>query len=109
MIYVERDKIGNIIALHGNPGPGIMEGKSSIDQELIEFVSRNVNDDSLKRLLSLTDIDTIRILEDLIDLLVRKNIILFTELPEQAQARIRERKRIRERMVSQTLTVDDIL
>lgn len=109
MLYVERDNEGKIIALHGGPGPGIMEGKSSIDQELIEFVNQNISDDSLKLLLSLSDIDTIRVLEDLIDLLVRKNIILLTELPEQAQARIRERKRIREQMVSQTLMVDDIL
>ncbi|MFC1895922.1 hypothetical protein ACFL0Q_04580 [Thermodesulfobacteriota bacterium] len=109
MLYVERDSDGRIIALHGKPGPDITEGKSSVDQELIDFVSKKVNEDSLKLLLSLSDIDTIRVLEDLIDLLVRKNVIILTELPEQAQARIRERKRIREQMVSQSLTVDDIL
>ena len=109
MLYVERDSKGSIIALHGIPRPGITEVKSAFDQELIDFVSQNVGDDSLKLLLSLTDIETVRILEDLIDLLVRKKIIMFTELPEKAQERIRERKRIRKQMVSQTLMVDDIL
>lgn len=109
MLYVERDSKGSIIALHGIPGPGITEVKSGLDQELIDFVSQNVGEDSLKLLLSLTDIGTVRILEDLIDLLGRKNIIMFTELPEKAQERISERKRIREQMVSQSLMVDDIL
>jgi len=64
----------------------------------------------LKRLLlSLSDMGIIRLLEDLIDLLIRKHIISFTELPEQAQERIRERKRLRESMTSQDLTVDNII
>ena len=51
----------------------------------------------------------IRIVEDLIDLLIRKNLILFTELPEDAQAKIRERKRVRAIMTDEDLVVDDIL
>jgi len=51
----------------------------------------------------------IRLLEDLIDLLIQKNVIFFTELPEQAQERIKERKRLRETLNPQELMVDDIL
>jgi hypothetical protein len=61
------------------------------------------------RLLSLSDTGIIRILEDLIDLLIRKNIILFTELPEQAQAKISDRKMLREGIGPDHLMVDDIL
>lgn len=109
MLYVERNKDGEIIALHSRPGEDITEQKSSMDDEVLNFVKKNVTTDSFKLLLSLSDSSVIRIIEDLVDLLIKKNVILFTELPEQAQEKIRERKQVREEMVSQDLVVDDIL
>jgi hypothetical protein len=109
MLYVERANDGEIIALHNNPGKSDSEQKSLVDEEVVNFLKNSTNQDSWKQLLLLTDSGTIRILEDLIDLLIRKNIISFTELPEQAQERIMERKWLREKMASQDLLVDDIL
>lgn len=109
MFYVERAEDGRIIALHGSPNPSAVEQKSMMDEEVLRFLSKSGTDDALKQLLAVTDIGTIRILEDIIDLLIRKNIINFTELPEQAQRRIRDRKQLREKMVTQDLLVDDIL
>jgi len=109
MLYVERDAAGNIISLHNKPEPGAGERKSLMDEELLEFLNKNVDADPRLQLLSLSDLGIIRILEDLIDLLIRKNIILFTELPEQAQAKIRDRKRLREKIGPDHLMVDDIL
>ena len=60
-----------------------------MDEEVLAFFNTT---DSWKQLMAISDLGTVRILEDLIDVLVRKNIIHFTELPEQAQQRIRERK-----------------
>jgi len=51
----------------------------------------------------------IRLLEDLINLLTKKNIILFTELPEKAQEKIIEREQIRGKISSQNIIVEDIL
>lgn len=109
MLYIERAEDGRIVALHNNPEQNDSEQKSIIDEEIVNFLKTSTNADSWKQLLSLTDSRTIRILEDLIDLLVRKNVICFTELPEQAQERIRERKWLREKMSSQDLLVSDIL
>lgn len=109
MLYVERDEEGNITALHGSPKPDAVEEKSVVDDEILEFLNKTVSADSRKLLLSLSDIGIIRLLEDLIDLLIQKNVIHYTELPEQAQEKIRERKRLRETIMPQTLTVDDIL
>jgi len=109
MLYVERAKDGEIIALHNNPDQSNSEPKSLVDEEVINFLSKSTNSESWKQLLSLTDSGTIRILEDLIDLLSRKNVISFTELPEQAQERILERKWLREKMSTPDLLVDDIL
>jgi hypothetical protein len=109
MLYIERDGEGTIIATHSSPQPNASEEKSVIDDELLDFLNKTVSADSRKLLLSLSDMGIIRLLEDLIDLLIHKNIIFYTELPEQAQKKIRERKRLRETITSQTLTVDDIL
>jgi hypothetical protein len=109
MLYVERDGAGNIIALHNKPEPGIHEQKSIMDEEILGFLNRSVDTDPWVQLLSLSDISIIRILEDLIDLLIHKNVILFTELPEAAQAKINERKQVREKIGPEQLMVDDIL
>jgi len=109
MLYVERDDNGNIIGLHRTPDPKADEQKSIMDEEILAFLNKNVDTDPWVQLLSLSDIGIIRILEDLIDLLIRKNVILFTDLPEEAQSKIRERKKVRERIAPQDFMVDDIL
>jgi hypothetical protein len=109
MLYVERDDNGKIIGLHRSPDPKADEQKSIMDEEILEFLNKNVDTDPWIRLLSLSDIGIIRILEDLIDLLIRKNVIIFTDLPEEAQSKIRERKKVRERINPQDFMVDDIL
>lgn len=109
MLYVERAVDGKIIALRANPGPNASELKPITDQEVLDFLDDNIDKDPWKVLLSLSDIGFIRLLEDLIDLLLRKNVIIFTELPEKAQEKMIERKRIREKISSQNLMVDEIL
>ena len=109
MLFIERDKIGNIIALHVKPEPNSREQKAIMDDEILEFLNKSVDTDPWVQLLSLSDMSIIRILEDLIDLLIRKNIIMLTDLPEKAQTKISERKRVREKMDPGHLMVDDIL
>lgn len=109
MLYVERDSDGNIIALHNKPEKGIHEQKSMMDEEILQFLNRSVDSDPWVQLLSLSDISIIRVLEDLIDLLIRKNIILFTELPAEAQKKIKQRKQVRDKIAPEHLMVDNIL
>ena len=109
MLYVERDREGMIIAMHSSLKPNASEEKTVIDEEILDFLHKTVSADSRKLLLTLSDMGIIRLLEDLIELLIQKNVILFTELPEQAQEKIQERKRLRETITSQNLMVDNIL
>ena len=83
MLYVERDGEGTIIAMHSSPQPNASEEKTVVDEEILDFLSKTVSADSRKLLLSLSDMGIVRLLEDLIDLLIHKNIIYYTELPEQ--------------------------
>lgn len=109
MLYVERDDNGKIIGVHTSPTPKAVETKPAVDEELIDFLAKTTGNDPRKLQLSLTDMGMIRLVEDLVELLIQKNIILYTDLPEYAQRKIHERKRLREEIACQTLTVDDIL
>ena len=109
MLYIKRDSAGKIVSLHTQVAPGAIEQKSIMDDEIVEFLNTSVDTAPWMQLLSLSDIGIIRILEDLIDLLIKKNVILFTELPDEAQRKIRERKELRQKISPDQLVVDDIL
>ncbi|OGQ94760.1 MAG: hypothetical protein A2521_16720 [Deltaproteobacteria bacterium RIFOXYD12_FULL_57_12] len=109
MLYVERDENGKIVAIRHACDAKAAEKKSMIDEEVLDFLDKNVNMDPFMQLLSLSDIGIIRILEDLIDLLIKKNIFMLTELPQEAQEKINERKHVRQKMSDQCFMVDDIL
>jgi hypothetical protein len=81
MLYVQRDENGKIIGLTVTPGENTEEA-SLTDADVSEF-------------LSASDPDMIRVLEDLIQLLVNKNLITFEELPETAQLKLLYRKNTR--------------
>lgn len=107
MLYVERNSDGEIVSVRRDPGGPKMEQKEAADDEILEFLSKNGSKDSILHLLSTMDVSIIRILEDLIDLLVDKNIIMFSELPDQAQEKLRNRKHLRQQIGRETLLVED--
>ncbi len=53
------------------------------------------SDDPVPNRLSQTDAELARVLEDLIDLLITRGLIQFTDLPEAAQAKLMERRQTR--------------
>jgi hypothetical protein len=109
MLYIERNKDGEIVGLRNNPSAQANEKKSVIDEEVLTFLNKKAGDESYLHLLSLSDVGIIRILEDLVELLIKKNIILLTELPAEAQDKIRERKLLRDKMYNEDIMVEDIL
>jgi len=109
MLYIERDNNGHIVGVRTKATANITEQKSIMDEEIMDFLSSSVDTDPWMQLLSLSDIGIIRILEDLVDLLIKKNVIRFTDLPEEAQKKIHDRKQIRQKLSPEQLVVDDIL
>lgn len=109
MLFIERNAEGGIIALRrGEQQPG-REQASLLDEEVLAFLKTGGEIETLAQLLMYSDASIVRVLEDLIDLLIEKKVILFTELPTEAQDKIRERKQLRAKMVDDPLLVDDIL
>ncbi|MCL7488828.1 MAG: hypothetical protein M8357_11730 [Desulfobulbaceae bacterium] len=109
MLYIERNDNGTIAAIHQTPTDKATEQKTLLDEEVIAFLGKDSDLDSWIQLLSLSDISIIRVIEDLIDVLVKKNVIMLTDLPEEARDKLKERKRVRKKMGNDAIIVDDII
>jgi len=109
MLFVERDHEGTIVAIRrGEEGCGL-EPVTLLDTEVLSFLQSSGEIESLAQLLMHSDASIVRVLEDLVDLLIKKKVILFTELPVEAQVKIQNRKQLRARLVDDQLMVSDIL
>ena len=95
MPYVKRSDTGEIIAISQQPADGFEEQVSPDSLELSTFLQTMGHADSQ---LSATDQDFVRVLEDVVELLIDKGIILFTELPDSAQEKMLYRQRLRSKI-----------
>ncbi len=110
MLFIERNQNGNIIAIHNDNPQGIFEQTSLKDPDVLQFLKQTATGDELMtRALAQSDTDLVRVMEDLIQLLIDRNIINFTDLPEEAQAKIRNRQTMRSHLAETDFMVDDIL
>jgi hypothetical protein len=97
MPHVRRNASGLIESLHRSPGEGtefVPEGS----KELLLFVGAAPAPD-----FNQLDADFVRVLEDVIDTLIVRNVLNITDLPEQAQAKLFARKTFRERSSKSSL------
>ena len=94
MPYVKRDEQGRIITLNLEPGEGLAEMAPN-SPELLAFMHKMGLEQST---LQQSDMRLVRVLEDLIDLLIDRDVIRFTDLPLPAQEKLMERRSIRQSM-----------
>jgi predicted RNase H-like nuclease (RuvC/YqgF family) len=111
MFYAERDKDGKIIAIRTGSALKAEEAEPLSDEELENFLNGEYGSSAYESLLRAADLKMIRVLDDLIEVLVKKNVITFTDLPREAREKLGLRKEARKRLQesSPDITVDDIL
>lgn len=109
MIYVQRDDQGKINAISLEPQYPGMEELSSQSEELLEFIKKCGRVELYNQILAESDNAIARVLEDLIDLLIEKKIIMATELPLHAQKKLQHRKMLRQEREKIQLLVDYIV
>jgi len=110
MIYIERDDAGNITAIKRENTNDSTEKEGLTSENLVEFlVSGEMPLSSYKQVLEHMDSEFIRVLDDLVDVLVQKKVILLTDLPEDARKKIFDRKAVRQKIKQPNVIVDDIL
>lgn len=101
MPYIQRDAFGRVMALYLAPPSEDAELLPATHPDVLQFMATDTAQLSAEdRRLLLTELDRpmIRVLEDLVDVLIKKRIIILTDLPEQAQKKILARKETRERL-----------
>lgn len=93
MPYVRRDRAGDIVAMSETGEGGCDEQLLPNDVELQRFLARF---EPSRDALAGTDQSFIRVLEDLIELLIVRGVIRFTDLPDAAQVKMMQRQQLRE-------------
>jgi hypothetical protein len=80
-VFIVRDALGNITSLSATASAG--SSATSIDDPEVQEYLRDL------------DVDLVRVLEDVVDLLVGRGVFRFTDLPESAQQKLMFRKTLR--------------
>lgn len=106
MPFVRTDTAGNVISLHREPTAEATERVAVNDPRVSAFLGREIAGPD-GEFLSL-DLDLIRVLEDLVDVLIERNVITFTDLPPAAQEKIFRRRTKREKRADGGILVDSL-
>ncbi|MDF1689269.1 MAG: hypothetical protein P1U35_06655 [Cycloclasticus sp.] len=95
MPYVNRNSEGKIIKLLDAPSGSDSEWLELGQVEVMEFLQKLNNKVELKESLLSSDGEMVRVVEDLVDMLMEKQVFVFTELPEAVQDKLNKRKKLR--------------
>ncbi len=94
MPYVLRNDEGRIIAVLSEHVEGA-EMVSANDGQLTEFLQKDSPESRAQAELIESDLGIVRVLEDLIDILIERGHIMFTDFPEHAQKKLLTRRGFR--------------
>lgn len=104
MPYVARDGTGNIVAVSLMASAEAKEAVADDAPELHAFLQRMAAEHGA---LQSSDLRLIRAIEDVIDLLIHKNVICITDLPPAVQAKLTERRSLRHSLNALKLIGED--
>lgn len=103
MPYVRRNEHGEVLSLHRHAEAGASEFLPEDHADVRAFVGDATAPKAATEGFARLDADFVRVLEDVIDTLVAKNVINITDLPPEAQAKLFSRKSFRERRSQNSL------
>lgn len=92
MLHIVRGADGAIFSVSVEPVPGSAPIQGG-DPELLAFLNLPDSD----RAHVMRDADFVRVIEDVIDTLIKTSVIRLTDLPEAAQHKLISRKSLREK------------
>lgn len=94
MLYIKRGNNGEIIALSHTNQQGFEEVEEDLP-EVLAYIQSLQSDKSLEILRA--DLDFIRVIEDVIDLLMKKNLLTITDFHPAVIEKLLKRQTIRKR------------
>lgn len=91
MVYVQCDAAGRLLRVEHEPFEGMTENLAVESEELQNWLAAKeevkARLDSLKQ----TDLELVRVLEDVVIVLVERGVISYTDLPEAARQKLDQR------------------
>lgn len=95
MVYVQRDAAGRLLRVEHEPFDGMTENLAVESEELLTWLA--AKDEVKARLDSLkqSDLELVRVLEDVVSALVERGVIRYTDLPEAARNKLDQRAIVR--------------
>ncbi len=107
MFYVQRGADGKVTGVSASPQGSNEPPLPGGHPDVVDFLLRTGGDAGAVEALAATDVDLVRVVEDLIGLLAENGVIMFTDLPEGAQRKLLLRERLRARLGEINPMVDD--
>ncbi len=106
MPFVSRNNNGAITGVFSKPTPIAQEQLDSDDSELRRYLE---SDETLETRdeLGASDREMARIVEDLIEVLITKNMLNFTDFPPEAQKKLLRRHSLRQNLSALKNLIDD--
>lgn len=91
MVYIQRDADGLLLRVESGPFDEMTDTLAIKSEELADWLQ--ASEEAHARLLGLkqSDLEMVRVLEDVVILLVEQGVISFTDLPEAARRKLDER------------------
>jgi hypothetical protein len=106
MFYVQRDAQGQLIRVEAIAYAEATETLPADHHEIQTWYANEIVETSLKQLKQ-SDLEMIRVLDDLIQVLTSKGVIRVTDLPPAAQAKLMDRNQAREALGGLSQLIDD--
>lgn len=103
-VHVRRDDSGQIVSISRVPAPDHPERCAAEHAEVQAFVQVLA---PRRTALLESDLSMIRVLEDLIDVLIHKDVLRLTDLPDSVQTKLMARRRLRGSLHSLKLLGDE--
>ena len=98
MPYVKRNRSGEVAAVFAERQADATEFVAEDADDLKPLVGNRSAVADPKKVLTESDLDLIRVIEDLVAVLMHKNIIQPTDLPPEARVKLLKRRRLRGEM-----------
>lgn len=106
MYYVQRNALGHIIRAEKNAYPQAEDFLVEDHPDVLAWLARGTIEGRLQQLRQ-SDMDMIRVLDDLIQVLTSKGVIRITDLPEAALAKLKTRDAVRGKLGGLDHLLDD--
>ncbi len=91
MVYVQRDAQGKLLRVESLPFDGMSEPIAVESEELQNWLKVKEEVNARLESLNSSDLELVRVLEDVVNVLVDRGVIQYTDLPEAARTKLDQR------------------